>query len=407
MALPGPLFLTRTQAARQAMRGQAGPTRHCPRIGVFRALVLGDMLCALPALKALRAAHPDAQLTLIGLPWAAELAARLSFIDEFIPFPGFPGLPEQRPDLAALGAFFAKARAHRFDLLLQMHGSGSITNPIVLACRARHTAGFYLPGAHCPDTSRFIEWPRSGHEIERCLALTDALGMRREGLHESRHERLRLELPLTDGDHAQLGRLWPVRQGRPSRYVCIHPGAQLRSRRWPVERFTAVADGLAADGFTIVLTGTAGEAVLGERLRLSMKAPVVDFIGRTNLWTLAALIENARLLVCNDTGVSHIAAALGTPSVVVSMGSDVARWAPLDARRHRVLWHDLPCRPCAHESCPYAHECAQAIHPQQVLAEARQHLSEQGELEWMPPLPRQADACASLPGMCTATISTT
>ncbi|HET9646088.1 MAG TPA: glycosyltransferase family 9 protein, partial [Burkholderiaceae bacterium] len=219
--------------------------------------------------------------------------------------------------------------------------------------------------------------------------------------------RPRLELPLADADRSEIGRLWPFNRVRPNGYVCIHPGAQLRSRRWPVDRFAAVADGLAADGFTIVLTGTAGEAALGEQLRSSMKAPAVDFIGHTNLWTLAALIENARLLVCNDTGVSHIAAALGTPSVVVSMGSDVARWAPMDARRHRVLWHDLPCRPCAHESCPSAHECALAIHPQKVLSEARQHLSEQGEPEWIPPLPPQANACASSPGMCTATISTT
>ncbi|HET9643746.1 MAG TPA: hypothetical protein VFP68_10420, partial [Burkholderiaceae bacterium] len=94
------------------MRGQASPRHHSPRIGVFRALVLGDMLCALPALKALRAAHPEAQLTLIGLPWAAELVARLPFIDRFIPFPDFPGLPEQPPDLVALPEFFDKTRAH-------------------------------------------------------------------------------------------------------------------------------------------------------------------------------------------------------------------------------------------------------------------------------------------------------
>jgi len=80
------------------------------------------------------------------------------------------------------------------------------------------------------------------------------------------------------------------------------------------------------------------------------------------------LIDDADALVCNDTSVSHIAAALGCPSVVISCGADVARWAPLDTARHRVLWQALPCRPCAHASCPIGHPCAEAITPEAVLA---------------------------------------
>ena len=76
---------------------------------------------------------------------------------------------------------------------------------------------------------------------------------------------------------------------------------------------------------------------------------------------LGALIARARLVVANDTGVVHIAAALGTPSVVVSAGADVARWRALDHSRHTVLWAATPCRPCGHRSCPTAHECAHAV----------------------------------------------
>ena len=101
--------------------------------------------------------------------------------------------------------------------------------------------------------------------------------------------------------------------------------------------------------------------------------------GRTSLWTLGALIARASLLICNDTGVSHVAAALATPSVVVSCGADVARWAPLDSRRHRVLWSAEPCRPCSFPTCPYAHPCATAISEEQVTAAALQVLSEQLE----------------------------
>ena len=79
-------------------------------------------------------------------------------------------------------------------------------------------------------------------------------------------------------------------------------------------------------------------------------------------------------MISNDTGISHIAAALGTRSVVVSAGADVARWAPLRNDLHQVLWADVPCRPCAHRSCPTAHECAHAVSSAQVLAAARRAL---------------------------------
>jgi ADP-heptose:LPS heptosyltransferase len=368
------------------------PPSDIRRIAVFRALVLGDMLCAVPALRAMRHAYPQATITLIGLPWAESLVQRLDCVDELMPFPGFPGLPETPPDVAALPGFLAAAQARRFDLALQMHGSGALTNPLVATLGARRTAGFHGPGAYRPeDPQLFIPWPEQGHEIERCLALTDALQLPRQGTQ--------LEFPLRAQDRQRLKALWP--QHAPGRYVVVHPGSQLPSRRWPVERFARVADGLARAGWTVAVTGTAGEAGLAAALRRICPAPVVDLVGRTDLWTLGALLEGARLLVSNDTGVSHVAAALGTPSVVVSLGSDVRRWAPLDRRRHRVLWRDLPCRPCGHATCPTAHECA-AIGADEALQAAFDLLQ-----RTPPTWPTPPSACASSPGMSTATTSTT
>jgi ADP-heptose:LPS heptosyltransferase len=90
---------------------------------------------------------------------------------------------------------------------------------------------------------------------------------------------------------------------------------------------------------------------------------------------LAGLISGARLLVCNDTGVSHIATAVATPSVIISWGADPARFAPLACQHHRVLYHPTACRPCAHDRCPFARPCAHRVSVAAVVNEARRLLA--------------------------------
>lgn len=327
------------------------------RIVVFRALVLGDLLCAVPSLRALRSAFPAAEITLVSLPWAAELAQRLAVIDRFVAFPGFPGLPERAPDIAALPSFLATLQQARFDLALQMHGSGQLVNPLVAAFGARRSAGFVIPGQYAPDPPLFAAWPVRGHEIERLLHLTDHLGLPRRGLQ--------LEFPLTAAELA-----WRDARLAPGAYACVHPGAQLPSRRWPVDRFARVADALARQGLRVVITGTAGEAPLAAEMARRMCTHPLDLTGKTTLWQLGALVQGAALVVANDTGISHVAAALGTPSVIVSCGADPERWAPLDRARHRVLAAAAPCRPCAYRQCPTAHECATATLVEDALRAA-------------------------------------
>ena len=331
------------------------------RIAVFRALVLGDLLCATPALRALKAAWPNAELMLIGLPGAQELAARLPQVDRFEPFCGFPGLPERRPDLDALPALITRLRARPADLLVQLHGSGGIVNPLLACFGARRVAGFVDPGEYCAEPALHTVWPRTGHEIARLLHLIDSLGLPRCGRH--------LDFPVQQQDRRALADAVPE-LGLGAPIACVHVGAQLPSRRWLPERFAAVADRLAAAGFRVVLTGTPDEAPLIRTVQQHMRSAALDLGGRTTLWTLGALLERARLLVCNDTGVQHVAAALGTPSIAVSSGADVARWAPLDATRHRVLWADAACRPCGHRECPTAHECARGVSVDAVVAAA-------------------------------------
>jgi ADP-heptose:LPS heptosyltransferase len=330
------------------------------KIAVVRALQLGDLLCAVPALRALRAARPHAQVTLVGLPWACEFARRFRrYVDDFVALPGYPGLPEYPCDAASLPAVLAALRERRFDLAIQMHGSGEIMNGVVARMEACHSAGFYRPGQACPDPARFLAWQNHEHEVLRFLRLAAHLGAPARGTA--------LEFPLQHDDWRE----WTALGLERDTYAVVHPGAQLASRRWPAERFAQVADALSRDGLQIVLTGTKSEAPIVAAVRSAMKTPALDLAGLTSLGGLAALVARARLVVANDTGISHIAAAMKAPSVIVASGSDVRRWAPLERRLHRVLHHDVPCRPCAHPVCPIGHPCALGVSATSVIQEAR------------------------------------
>ena len=328
------------------------------KIAIFRALQLGDLLCAMPAARAIRGAYPQARIALVGLPWARALAARFSrYFDGFLEFPGFPGLPERSPDMAAIPRFFREACDEQFDLVVQMHGSGELSDPIAVLMGGTLTAGFHRPGHYRPDDQRFFAWRDDEHEVLRWIRLVRELGIEPRGSQ--------LEFPLAERDWAD----W--RSLRLGEYAVLHVGSQLPSRRWPAERFGEVGDALAAEGLRVVLTGTASERALVQKVQQAMREPAIDLAGHTTLGALAAVVAKARLLVCNDTGVSHIAAAMRTPSVVVACGSDPRRWAPLDRELHRVLYHEVACRPCAHRACPIGHPCALGVAVPDVVRETR------------------------------------
>jgi ADP-heptose:LPS heptosyltransferase len=362
--------VTALPLARDQPRRRAAPPR-ARRIAVFRALQLGDMLCAVPALRALRAGEPDARITLIGLPWAQEFVARFgALVDDLMVFPGAPGMPEQPCAEAAAEPFYAAAHAARFDLAIQLHGSGALTNAVVQRLGARRMAGFCpdAAAARCNRAGVLVPWPQ-GNEVERLLALMQALGYPCADR--------RLEFPLRPIDHASWRLLADEHGLVAGDYVCVHAGARMLSRRWPLERFAQAGRALRRH-WKVVLTGSRDESALVGQLARRIGKPVVNLCGQTALGTLAALIQHARLLLCNDTGASHIAAAVRTPSVVVSCGSDSARWAPLDTTLHCVLADQPACRPCMHQACPVAgHPCAANISVARVV-EAAMALAAQG-----------------------------
>jgi len=303
------------------------------KIGVFRALQLGDMLCAVPALRALRAALPAAHITLAGLPWAEQFVHRFpAYVDDFIAFPGHPAFPEQAVREEEVEGFYDTMRSRRYDLAIQMHGSGEISNIIVRAFGAGAIAGC-APERDCGENAAeaFAPYPDNGTEPERLVRLMGFLGAPAQGFE--------LEFPITAQDKRELEESGLHRGLESGRYLCIHPGARHRNKCWPPQRFAEVADQLAEEfGMTVVLTGSVKEIDLTSMVAEHMHTPAINAAAPISIGAMAALMSHARLLISNDTGVSHIAAGLRLPSVVIFSTADIRRWAPLDHDLHRSLW---------------------------------------------------------------------
>lgn len=305
------------------------------RVLVVRSLPgIGDLLCSVPALRSLRSAFPCAQITWLGLPgteWFQERFAHL--IDSWRPFPGFPGIPEGWQGPQATVEFLQQLQAQPYDLTLQIHGSGIYINPFLTLMGGRQQAGFYVPGQYCPDVRYFMPYPQRVSEGERLLGLMTFLGLPERGTQ--------LEFPLHESDLQAGMQLLKTHALADQRYVCLHPGASSRERRWDPAEFAQVARQVSAQGYRIVLTGTAAERDLASqviaKLETAARLRPVNLAGCTGLGSLAVLLQHSALLICNDTGISHLAAALAVPSVVIFSNSEVQRWAPNNISRHRIV----------------------------------------------------------------------
>ena len=145
------------------------------RIAVFRALQLGDLLVAVPALRVLRQRFPNAEITLIGLPWTASFVQRFAcYIDRFVEFVGYPGIDEVPVDAQRTERFLAEQHAYGYDIAIQMHGSGRTSNPFVLALDAPITVGYYEEKIPAGLTIGAV-YPNEQHEVYRNLNLVAML----------------------------------------------------------------------------------------------------------------------------------------------------------------------------------------------------------------------------------------
>lgn len=310
------------------------------KIAVLRANSLGDFLFMLPALEALRNTYPEAEIVLLAKKWhAAFLEDRPGPIDRVIVVPPCEGVglePGQQENPDELAQFFAEMKREHFDIAIQLHGGGHYSNPFVLKLGARMTVG--LKAQDAAPLDRWLPYVYFQSEVVRYLEVIGLLGATPITLAP---RLLTTEDDLCEAEHA----LAPIAPVGP--LVALHPGANDPRRRWPVEKFAAVGDALAAEGARIVVTGTKDERDLGQSVVDSMRTPAHNLCGRFSLGGLAGLFRSCAVVLANDTGPLHLAAAVGAATVGVYWCGNLVTAASLTRLRNRLAasWR-LECPVC-------------------------------------------------------------
>nr|MDT0656573.1 glycosyltransferase family 9 protein [Micromonospora sp. DSM 115978] len=305
---------------------------------VLRALGVGDLATAVPALRGLRAAYPDRTVALAAPGWLAPLVGLVGAVDRLIPLAGLPpadaatadatpasvsaGGVTAGPVVGAGNGTAALVRAvGRPGVAVNLHGRGPGSHALLLATRPARLIGFGCPaGGHTGGPA----WVEDEHEVRRWCRLLEWYGV------------------PTDPTDLALRRPGP--RAVPAGVTIVHPGGKDAARRWSPARFARVAGRLERSGHRVAVTGSAGERELAARVAAGAGLPADRVLaGRTGLLDLAALVADARLLVSADTGVAHLATGYGTPSVVLFGPVRPDRWGPPPDRPwHRVIWSPPP-----------------------------------------------------------------
>jgi lipopolysaccharide heptosyltransferase II len=334
---------------------------------------IGDVLMTSPALRAVKESSPGRQVTLLTSAAGAAVARLIPLIDEAITYDA-PWMKATAPhaDPTADLALIERLRSGAFDAAVIFTCFSQSPLPAALLC---FLAGIPLRLAHCRENAyqllseRVSECEPEGgvrHEVVRQLDLVAAVG------YHTADDRLALEVP-PEAKVAMTRRLCDLGLERRSRSVpwaVLHPGATAASRRYPAEQYAAVARRLVSEhGWRLLYTGGEGERELVEQVIAGSGVPGVNLAGALSLEELAALIARAPLLITNNTGPAHIAAAVGTPVVDL-----YAQTNPQHTPWHvpcRVLNQDVPCRWCYKSVCPQGHQrCLREVPPASVVAAA-------------------------------------
>jgi ADP-heptose:LPS heptosyltransferase len=267
---------------------------------VLRPLGLGDLLTGVPAIRAVRAAVPGHRLVLATTAALAPLAGLIDAVDDVLPARELEPLEWSGPPP---------------ELAVDLHGKGPASHVVVADLRPDRLLTFASPGYPGPD------WHPDEHEVRRwCRLVSEGLGVPADP------DALDLAVPAAPP---------PVREA-----ALVHPGAAYPGRRWPAERFAAVARHLAAAGVDVRITGGPAEVPLAREVAAAAGLPRDAVLaGTTTVLQLAALVAAARVVVSGDTGMAHLATAYRRPSVVLFGPVSPEHWGPPPRPQHVALWH--------------------------------------------------------------------
>ena len=340
--------------------------RHVRKVLCVRLDSLGDVLMCTPAMRAIKGDSPRRVLTLLTSDSGAAAARYLPELDGVLAYAA-PWMKGKRAAGAAIDAdMLSRIAARQFDAAVIFTSYSQSALPAALLC---HMAGIPLRLGHCRENpyhmlSDWVAEPEPDklirHEVQRQLDLVASIGWQTASTG--------LSFKVPEPALAQVGRMLAARGiGPRQKFILMHPGASAPSRRYPARLWAQVIAGLAARRRgAIVLTGDAAESALIDEVSEGNGARVISLAGQLDLGQLGAAIQLATVMVANNTGPAHLAAALGTPLVDLYALTN-PQHTPWQVP-HRLLFHDVPCRFCYKSLCPEGHhDCLAKLEPMRVV----------------------------------------
>jgi len=352
--------------------------RSAERILCVRLDNMGDVLMTTPALRALKTSAPGRHITLLAAPGGVAVTRHIPEIDDVVEYEA-PWV-KQPSDVAmdACDALVDRLYAGLYDAAVIFTVYSQSALPAALTC---WLARIPLRLAYCRENpyQLLTDWTPDPephalvrHETQRQLDLVASVGCTtadtRLSFHPSAQDRHEARLKLTAAG-INLHQPW----------IVVHPGASAESRRYPVEHYAkAVAVIGTANPHQFIVTGSATEAPLARAVADSLPGRAHALAGAFGLGELGAVLQGAQLVICNNTGPAHIAAAVGTP-VIDLYALTNPQHAPWGVES-RVLDHDVPCRFCYRSVCVQQHhDCLRLVTPQRVAEAAMELLARHGE----------------------------
>jgi len=328
---------------------------------------VGDAVMTVPALRELRRVLPGAHITLVSRPGTADIFVDADFVDELLVY-----------DRTGLGSAWTQARAwrrRRFDLALLFQNAFEAA-AIAFLARVPRRIGYDVDrrGKLLTQAIPLPVWKDGRHEIFYYLNLVAELERTLDGV--SVGESVESNAPqfalAVSADRQQRAREFLRAHGlRPDApLVLLCPGSiNSRAKRWPAERYAAVADQFAKAGACVALIGSPAELEVSNEVSLhTINKPIV-LAGQTSVAEATAIISVADVLITNDTGPAHIGSAVGTPTLVIFGPTNPLTTRPF-APNSDIIREKPDCAPCMLRDCPIDHRCLTAISPEEVFARA-------------------------------------